>query len=59
MKLRKRIFKEVLELGKVTLFALVVSLFIKENVVACAYVPTGSMEDTVMTGSRILINQLS
>ena len=59
MKLRNRILKEVLELGKILLFSLVVSLFIRENVVASGYVPTGSMEDTVMKESRILINRLS
>ncbi|MBQ8857075.1 MAG: signal peptidase I [Lachnospiraceae bacterium] len=59
MKLRKRILKEILEFGKLLLFALVVSLFIRENVVASGYVPTGSMEDTVMKESRILINRLS
>lgn len=56
---RNKILKEIFEWGKMFLFALVVSLFIKENVVASAHVPTGSMEDTVMTDSRILINRLS
>ncbi len=39
--------------------AFVISLFLKETVVASAYVPTSSMEDTVMTGSRIMINRLA
>ena len=41
------------------LFALVVAFWLKNNVVASALVPTGSMEQTVMTGSRIVINRLA
>lgn len=59
MRLRERILKEVWELGKVLLFALLVTFILKENVVAAGNVPTGSMEETVMTGSRIIINKLA
>lgn len=59
MSRRKRILREVLEFSRLLLFALVVSLFLKENVVASGYVPSGSMEETVMTGSRVLINRLA
>jgi len=58
-EMKKRIFKNVLELGKLLLIVFIVSLFVRENVVASAYVPTGSMESTVMTGSRVLLNRLS
>ena len=34
-------------------------MFLKENVVASALVPSGSMEETVMTGDRIMINRLA
>lgn len=57
--MKKRILKEILEFSKLLLFSLILAFFIKENVVASAHVPTGSMESTVMTGSRILINRLS
>lgn len=59
MSWKKTLKREALELGKLVLFALVAAFFIRENVVAAAEVPTGSMEETVMTGSRILINQLA
>lgn len=59
MRLRGRFLKEVWEATKMVLFVLVAALFIRENVVASGYVPSSSMEETVMTGSRILINRLS
>lgn len=59
MKLRKRIMREAWEMGKILLIALISAFILKENVVASAEVPTGSMEETVMTGSRILINRLA
>lgn len=57
--MKKRILKEVLEFSKMLLVSLILAFFLKENVVASALVPTGSMETTVMTGSKILINRLS
>lgn len=57
-KIAKRILVEVYEWSKMFLLALVVAFFIKNTVVASAVVPTGSMEQTVMTGSKIIINRL-
>lgn len=54
-----KILKEIYDWSLVFLIALVASLFIKNTVVASAEVPTGSMEETVMTGSRIFINRLA
>lgn len=59
MKIRNRIMKEAWEMGKILLFSLIAAFVLKENVIAAAQVPTGSMEDTIMTGSRILINRLA
>ena len=59
MKVRERILREAWEMGKIVLFALIAALIIKENVLAAAQVPTGSMEETVMPGNRILINRLA
>ncbi len=59
MSWKKTLKREALELGKILLFALVAAFFLRENVVAAAEVPTGSMEETVMTGSRILVNRLA
>lgn len=55
----KRFLLEILDYSKTIFLALVVALFLKENVVASGYVPTGSMEETVMTGSRVIINRLA
>ena len=59
MNRKKKILKEILSYSKLILFSLLASLFIKENVAACAQIPTGSMEETVMTGSRVVINRMA
>ncbi len=56
---KKKVLREVRDYSLMILFALVASLFIKENVAACADVPTGSMEETVMAGSRVIVNKLA
>ena len=58
-RLLKRILLEILDYSKIIFFAVVAAMLLKENVVASAYVPSGSMEETVMTGSRIMINRLA
>ncbi len=55
----KIILLEILDYSKIIFFALVVAMFFKNNVAAGALVPSGSMEETVMTGSRIMINRLA
>lgn len=56
---KKKVLREVRDYSLMILFTLVASLFIKENVAACADVPTGSMEETVMAGSRVIVNKLA
>ncbi len=58
-KVVKKILLEVLDCSKTVLFALVVAMLLKNTVAAGAKVPTGSMETTVMAGSRIVINRLA
>ena len=58
-KTLKKILKEILEFSKLFLFSLLVAMFVKDTVMASAVVPTGSMEATVVTGSRIIINRLA
>ena len=58
-KMMQRVLTEIFEWSKMFLLALVVAFFIKNTVVASAVVPTGSMEQTVMTGSKIIINRLA
>ncbi len=55
----KKVVRGIYEWSKLILFALVIAFWLKNNVVASALVPTGSMEQTVMTGSRIVINRLA
>lgn len=55
----KTIVRGIYEWSKMILFALVIAFWLKNNVVASALVPTGSMEGAVMTGSRIVINRLA
>lgn len=55
----KNIVKEILETSKIILFSVVIAFFIRSTVMASAVVPTGSMETTIMTGSRIMINRLA
>lgn len=55
----KRLIRGFYEWSRLILFALVVAFWLKNNVVASALVPTGSMEQTVMTGSRIVINRIA
>lgn len=59
MSLKKKVLKEILSYSKLILVSLLASLFIKENVAACAQIPTGSMEETVMAGSRVVINRMA
>ena len=58
-KIIKRVITEVFELTKMFLFAVAFSVFLKNTVIASANVPTGSMEETIMTGSNIMINRLA
>lgn len=57
MKRVKSILGEVWWFAKMAAFGFIISLFLKETIVACAHVPTGSMENTVMTDSRVIINR--
>lgn len=56
---KDRILKEILSYSKIILFSLISAWFINNTLIANAQVPTGSMEDTIMTGSRIIINRLA
>lgn len=51
--------KEILSTLKVCAAALIFTLFMREYVVANAYVPSGSMEPTIDAESNILLNRLA
>lgn len=47
------------EFGLLTLSALVIAVLIKTFLVQAFYIPSGSMEPTLMPGDRILVNRLA
>lgn len=51
--------KEIFSWIKVILFALAISFVLNHYVIVSAEVPTGSMENTVMVGDRIVASRLS
>lgn len=56
---KKKVLYEVLDWIKTITIALLAGLLISRVLVTSAKVPTGSMEDTVMAGSRLLINRIA
>lgn len=56
---KSEIAKEILSYSKIILFSAAAAYFINSTLIANAQVPTGSMENTIMIGSRIVINRLS
>ncbi len=55
----KNILRELWDTAKLLVISLLIATLLKNTVVASAYVPSGSMEGTVATGSRIFINKLA
>lgn len=58
-KRKIKILNEILDWSKTIVIALAIAFFISNTLIANAQVPTGSMESTIMTNSRIIINRLS
>ncbi len=56
---KQKILKELLSYSKTILFSMILAYFISSKLIANAQVPTGSMETTIMTDSRIIINRLA
>lgn len=54
-----KILNEILDWSKVIVTALAIAFIVNNTLIANAQVPTGSMETTVMAGSRIIINRLA
>lgn len=59
MKDQKNIISELLDWTKTIIIALAVGFVASKVLITSAQVPTGSMEDTVMAGSRLLINRVA
>ena len=51
--------KEVLEWVKILLAAAAIAFVLNTFVIANSYIPSGSMENTIMTGDRIIGSRLS
>ena len=59
MRKQKEILLEILDWSRVILTGLVLGFLISNKLIANAQVPTGSMENTIMPESRIIINRLA
>lgn len=59
MKDKKKILYEILDWVKTITIALVAGFVMSRVLITSAQVPTGSMEETIMPGSRILINRIA
>ncbi len=51
--------KEVLEWVKILLAAAAIAFVLNTFIIANSYIPSGSMENTIMTGDRIIGSRLS
>ena len=56
---KKKIISEILDWIKTIVIALAVGFVASKVLITSAQVPTRSMEDTVMAGSRLLINRVA
>ncbi|HOM02201.1 MAG TPA: signal peptidase I [Acetivibrio sp.] len=55
---KQEVFKEVISWALYLLGAFVVALLLVKYVIVNAYVPTGSMENTIMPGDRIIASRI-
>lgn len=56
---KKAIIKEILSYIKILVVTFICVFIFNHYIIANAFVPTGSMESTIETGSRIFINRLA
>lgn len=56
---KDEILKEVLSYARIIILSAAAAFLINHTLIVNAEVPTGSMESTVMTGSRIIVNRLA
>ena len=55
MNRKRKIISEILDWSRTILIALIVGFAASKVLITSAQVPTGSMEDTIMPGSRLII----
>ncbi len=58
-EVKSQVVSEIISWTKTVVFAVVFALFINNFVIVNATVPTGSMENTIMTGDRIVAYRLA
>ena len=56
---RYEVMREVFSYAKVIFFSVTITWLICSKIVTQAQVPTGSMENTVETGSRVIVNRIA
>ena len=56
---REEVWKEVFSYVKVIFFSVTITWLVCSKIVTQAQVPTGSMENTVETGSRVIVNRVA
>ncbi len=56
---QRTLFREILEDIAVVLFVMIIVLILQNYVIVNAQIPSASMEDTIMTGDRIVGNRLA
>ena len=59
MNRKRKIISEILDWSRTILIALIVGFAASKVLITSAQVPTGSMEDTIMPGSRLIINRIA
>lgn len=59
MSRKRKIISEILDWSRTIIIALAVGFVASKVLVTSAQVPTGSMEETIMPGSRLLINRVA
>ena len=57
--MNRKIISEILDWSRTILIALIVGFAASKVLITSAQVPTGSMEDTIMPGSRLIINRIA
>jgi signal peptidase I len=55
----KKLLKDILDISKTILGTFIIVYVLNTCIIVNAQVPTGSMESTVMTGDRIIVNRLA
>lgn len=56
---KERLNKEIRSWMRIIILAFIIALIINKGIIVNAYVPTSSMENTIMVGDRVVANRLA